>query len=180
MVLSIEGYIFIKFPLRYEEIVTEEKTAAGVLTAWAVAAVVASLMAAHASMITESQPPAKLLTASYWYITSLCRPYLQWYHSILLYNHLLRSPKPKAPPKIWAITRRTGPSTEEKQKGSEHPGNHYNGSSLLLPTCNHSFGRSTFFRYPVGASCVAHSLIVVLHVWFDEFPPSPTHLLLAF
>lgn len=65
MVLSIEGYIFIKFPLRYEEIVTEDKTAAGVLTAWAVAAVVASLMAAHASMITESQLSAKLLTASY-------------------------------------------------------------------------------------------------------------------
>lgn len=65
MVLSIEGYIFIKFPLRYEEIVTEEKTAADVLTAWAVAAVVASLMAAYASRITESQLSAKLLTASY-------------------------------------------------------------------------------------------------------------------
>ena len=61
VLISVERYVFIKFPLRYETIVTGERITAGVLTAWAVSASVSIMMIVLASINSESDVYPKLL-----------------------------------------------------------------------------------------------------------------------
>ena len=53
--IGVERYVFIKRPLRYEDIVTEERITAGVLIAWAVSASVSIMMIVLASINSESE-----------------------------------------------------------------------------------------------------------------------------
>ena len=64
VLISVERYVFIKFPLRYEDIVTEERINGGVLTAWAVSAFSSIMMIVLASINSESKVYPNLLTIS--------------------------------------------------------------------------------------------------------------------
>ena len=61
VLISVERYVFIKLPLRYEDIVTEERITAGVLIAWAVSASVSIMMIVLASINSELDLYPKLL-----------------------------------------------------------------------------------------------------------------------
>ena len=64
VLISMERYIFIKLPLRYEEIVTKRRVTAGVITAWAVPTVLVTTMITLVSTTGESDMYSTLLTAS--------------------------------------------------------------------------------------------------------------------
>ena len=62
VLISVERYIFIKLPLRYENIVTDERITAGVLTAWAVSAVVTIITILLVSINTGLELYSTLVT----------------------------------------------------------------------------------------------------------------------
>ena len=64
MLISVERYISIKFPLRYDDIVTEKRLLTGVVTVWLVSAVGIIAMIFLASINTESDLYSILLVAS--------------------------------------------------------------------------------------------------------------------
>ena len=63
MLISVERYISIKFPLRYDDIVTEKRLLACVVTVWLVSAVGIIAMILLASINTESDLYSILLVA---------------------------------------------------------------------------------------------------------------------
>ena len=62
VLISVERYVFIKLPLTYEDIVTEERITTGVLTAWAVSAIVTIIIILLVSINTESDMYSTLVT----------------------------------------------------------------------------------------------------------------------
>ena len=64
VLISVERYVFIKLPLRYEDIVTEERITGGVLMAWAVSASTSIMRIALAFINSESKVYPNLLTIS--------------------------------------------------------------------------------------------------------------------
>ena len=64
VLISVERYVFIKLPLRYDDIVTEKRVIVGALTAWAISAVRIIEIICQASINTESDFYSMLLLAT--------------------------------------------------------------------------------------------------------------------
>ena len=62
--ISVERYVFVKLPLRYDDIVTEKRVIAGALTAWAISAFEIIVINFQAFINTESDFYSMLLLAT--------------------------------------------------------------------------------------------------------------------
>ena len=101
--ISVERYVFVKLPLRYDDIVTEKRVITGALTAWAISAfeiIVINFQAFHKHWIRFLFNAA----ASNRFTVPICSCCLHCCHRLLPYSCLLRSHKTETPSTKWAVT----------------------------------------------------------------------------
>ena len=84
VLISVERYVFIKLPLRYEDIVTEERITGGVLMTWAVSASVSIMMIVLASINSESEEYQTFLTIFDVQITFIVLVYV----AVIVYSYV--------------------------------------------------------------------------------------------